>query len=106
MIADANRGFASCLAAVGPPGRDLRPGGPLCIASGRVLHEADHVHAGVLSPVVSVDIGDAKALTLEVDYGANYDVQDRFNWIEPALLKKKPATQAAPAATPAEPVVP
>jgi len=41
--------------------------------------------------VVIVDLPTmAKMLTLEVDYGAANDTQDRFNWIEPALLKKKP----------------
>jgi hypothetical protein len=29
----------------------------------------------------------AKMLTLEVDYGAANDTQDRFNWIEPALVR-------------------
>lgn len=57
-------------------------------ADDKVLHEAEHVRAGVLSPVIQVDLGDAKLLTLEVDYGANNDVQDRFNWIEPALIRK------------------
>jgi hypothetical protein len=46
-----------------------------------------------------LDINREKVITLEVDYGQTYDVQDRFNWIEPALLKVKP--EPAPATAPA-----
>ena len=52
----------------------------------KVVHEAQDFVAGKLADVVQVPLGVAKTLTLEVDYGKNYDVQDRFNWIEPALL--------------------
>ncbi|HEV2296424.1 MAG TPA: NPCBM/NEW2 domain-containing protein [Tepidisphaeraceae bacterium] len=52
----------------------------------KVVHETPDFVAGKLSDVVQVPLGNAKALTLEVDYGETYDVQDRFNWIEPALL--------------------
>jgi hypothetical protein len=65
----------------------------------QVVHEQQNVRAGALSPVVLVDLGEAKELTLEVDFGANIDSEDRLNWIEPALLKVKPA--AAPATQPA-----
>ena len=51
--------------------------------------------AAMLSPAVVLDLAGAKTLTLEVDYGENYDVQDRFNWIEPALLRSKPAPPAS-----------
>ena len=64
----------------------------------KVVHEQQNVRAGSLSPVVLVDLGGAKQLTLEVDFGANIDSEDRLNWIEPALLKVKPA---APATQPA-----
>ena len=58
---------------------------------GKVVHEQPNLRADVLAPVVIVDLPTAaKMLTLEVDYGAANDTQDRFNWIEPALLKKKP----------------
>jgi hypothetical protein len=69
---------------------------------GKTVHEQPAFKAGVLAPVVLIDLGAAKTLTLEVDYGASEDTQDRFNWIEPALLKKKPAPPSppAPAATP------
>ena len=48
----------------------------------------------------TTDKKDAKRITLEVDWGDTYDVQDRFNWIEPALLKEKP-----PPPEPPKPVV-
>lgn len=34
------------------------------------------------------DLGGAKTVTLEVDFGENFDVQDQFYWIEPALIEK------------------
>jgi len=58
---------------------------------GKVVHEKENLRADILAPVVIVDLPKtAKMLTLEVDYGAANDTQDRVNWIEPALLKKKP----------------
>ena len=69
----------------------------------KVVHEKQNVRGGTLSPVIVAELGGAKTLTLEVDYGAGTDVQDRLVWLEPALLKKKPAP-APPAATP--PAVP
>lgn len=56
----------------------------------KVVFEQEHVRAGTLSPVVVEGLGGARKLTLEVDGGTGY-VEDRLNWIEPALLKKKPA---------------
>jgi hypothetical protein len=53
----------------------------------KLAHEQKDVTANTpLKPVV-LDVTGAKQLTLEVDYGRTYDVQDRVNWIEPALLK-------------------
>ena len=56
----------------------------------KVVHERADFVAGEPSPVVTLPLGGAKSITLEVDYGRTYDVQDRFNWIEPALLKDAP----------------
>jgi NPCBM/NEW2 domain-containing protein len=53
----------------------------------KVALERPHVIAGALSDVVKLDLAGAKTLTLEVDYGENYDVQDRLNWIEPAMVR-------------------
>jgi hypothetical protein len=66
----------------------------------QVAHEAKNVKAGVLSPVVVVELGDAKELVLEVDYGQGIDVEDRLNWLEPALLREVPKAEA-PATAPA-----
>ena len=54
---------------------------------GNTAFEKAHVTAGTLSDVVALDLNGAKTLTLEVDYGENYDVQDRLNWIEPAMIR-------------------
>lgn len=67
---------------------------------GKVVHEQADLRSGVLAPPVVIDLdGNQKQLTLEVDYGQNYDVQDRFNWIEPAFLRFKPQPQQLPATT-------
>jgi len=65
----------------------------------KTVFEQPHVRAGALSPVVVQDLAGAKKLTLEVDGGTGY-VEDRLNWIEPALLKHKPAE--VPTTAPAE----
>jgi hypothetical protein len=57
------------------------------LLDGKVVHERKNFGAGELSPVVQVPLGNARSITLEVDYGENYGVQDHFNWIEPALVK-------------------
>lgn len=57
------------------------------LVDGKVVHEAANVTAGAIAPVVEADLQGAKVLTLEVDYGELYDVQDRLIWVEPALLR-------------------
>jgi hypothetical protein len=57
------------------------------LLDGKVVHEAKNFRAGTLAPVFQVDLGSAKSITLEVGFGGGYDVQDRFLWIEPALLR-------------------
>lgn len=49
--------------------------------------EAAHVRAGTLATPPTIALAGCKQITLEVDYGDNQDVQDRFNWLEPALIK-------------------
>ena len=61
----------------------------------KVVHERKEFPAGELSPVVIVPLNGAKTLTLEVDFGGNYNVQDQLNWIEPALLKNAPPVAPA-----------
>ena len=68
----------------------------------KVVHEQAHVRTGTLSPVVTLDVAGARLLTLEVDYGDHLDSGDHLDWIEPALLKVKPA-EASPAAPQAAP---
>jgi len=62
------------------------------LLDGKPVHERKSFTSGQLSPVVVVPLGNAKTLTLEIDFGGNYNVQDHLNWIEPALLKTMPAT--------------
>ena len=69
----------------------------------KVVHEKQNVRAGTLSPVIVADLAGAKKLTLEVDFGGGTDVQDRLVWLEPALLRKKPAEEPKPPATPPAP---
>jgi hypothetical protein len=63
----------------------------------KVVHEQAGVRGGVLSPPVVVELGKAKTLTLEVDYGRQMDSNDRLNWLSPALLREKPSGDAADA---------
>lgn len=53
----------------------------------QIVHEQRDFKAGALSPVILLPLGQAKNLTLEVDYGPVGDRQARLNWIEPALLR-------------------
>ncbi len=56
--------------------------------------EEKNVKAGRIYPVVAVPLKDAKTISLEVDYGENYATEDRFVWLDPALIRT-----IAPAAT-------
>jgi hypothetical protein len=56
----------------------------------RVIHE-QRVRSGMLSAVVEADLAGAKTLTLQVDFGQGLHTHDRVNWIEPVLLKARPA---------------
>lgn len=56
----------------------------------KVAYERKNVRAGTLSPVIVIDLGSARKLTLEVDGTSAYS-QDSLDWIEPALMKQKPA---------------
>lgn len=67
---------------------------------GKTAHERAGFRSGILSLPITVEINGEKQLTLEVDFGANYDVQDRFNWIEPAFLNFRPEPAAAASTQP------
>jgi NPCBM/NEW2 domain len=46
-----------------------------------------HVRFGPVAEPVTVDVSNAKTLSLEVDYGENLDAQGRFVWLDPAFLR-------------------
>jgi hypothetical protein len=54
---------------------------------GRVVFEDSGVRRGQLAGPIRVDVAGADSLELVVDFGENGDVQDRFNWVEPALIR-------------------
>jgi hypothetical protein len=60
--------------------------------------EEKNVKAGRIYPVVVVPLKDAKTVSLEVDYGENYATEDRFVWLDPALIRRL-APEAMPATT-------
>ncbi|HEX8522031.1 MAG TPA: NPCBM/NEW2 domain-containing protein [Tepidisphaeraceae bacterium] len=62
----------------------------------QIVHEQANVTAAALSPVIAFPLSSAKTLTLEVSFGQNLSVQDKFNWIEPALTKSAPAPTTQP----------
>jgi hypothetical protein len=86
----------------------------------KVVHEARDFVPGKLSPIVQIELGNAKTLSLEAHPGGDattddrtqwhIDTQARLNWIEPALLKQLPAakveTPKKDSAKPAEPESP
>jgi hypothetical protein len=53
----------------------------------RVAFEQADLTAAHAPVFIDVPLGEARTITLEVDYGKSLDVQDRVNWIEPALVK-------------------
>jgi hypothetical protein len=54
---------------------------------GQQRFERSDVVRGKLHGPVRIDVSGAKQVTLEVDFGRNGDIQDRFDWIEPGLVK-------------------
>jgi hypothetical protein len=76
----------------------------------KVVHEARDFPAGKLSPVVLINLGNARTISLEAHPGGDagtddrtqwhIDTQARLNWIEPALLKQVPAPEEVKKAAP------
>jgi hypothetical protein len=70
----------------------LAPSGPLANCDVRIWLDDRKVldRAGLTgdapAEVFETPIGQARTLTLEVDFGENFDVQDQLYWIEPALI--------------------
>jgi len=58
------------------------------LVDGSPRYQAKHVRRGRLHGPVRIDVKQAKQLELIVDFSANGDVQDRFNWIAPALIRR------------------
>lgn len=66
------------------------------LLDGRVVHEEKNFRAFKMSPILTVELAGAKELTLEVTAAGATDTEDRFDWIEPALVR-----EAVPADAPA-----
>jgi hypothetical protein len=75
-----------------PPTTDA----PLADVTVRILvddkkrFETPHVRQGKPADPVTVDVIGGHTLSLEVDYGDNLAAQDRFVWLDPALVKVVP----------------
>jgi len=54
---------------------------------GQRRYEQKNVRAGKLHGPVRLDVTKARQLELIVDFGEYGDIQDRFNWIDPALIR-------------------
>lgn len=54
---------------------------------GKVAYESANFHAGVLTTREAIQLGNARQISLEVDSADGQDTQDRFQWIEPALIR-------------------
>jgi hypothetical protein len=61
------------------------------LLDGKPVQVREHLKAYQMSPVVSLDLGNSKTLTLEVTAGAATDTQDRLNWLEAALVRQPTA---------------
>jgi hypothetical protein len=66
----------------------------------KVMQEEKHFREGVLSPVILLDLSDAKTLTLECDYGDAGDTQAHLDWLQCAFLHEKPEASTEPATEP------
>jgi hypothetical protein len=64
------------------------------LLNGAIVYERQHVRDGGISPVVTVPLKSPGRLTLECDFGGSGNTQARLDWIEPALLRAMPASQA------------
>jgi len=57
------------------------------LVDGTKRFSATGVRVGTLSDIVRIDVRQAKRIELVVDFGRNGDVQDRFDWVEPGLIR-------------------
>lgn len=57
------------------------------IIDGSIKYQKEHLRRGELHGPIRLDLQNAKKIELVVDYGDNGDLQDRFNWIDTALIR-------------------
>lgn len=57
------------------------------LVDGQRRFEQSDVRWGTLFGPVRVDVSRANRIELVTDFGANGDIQDRFNWVETALIR-------------------
>ena len=59
----------------------------LILVDGKRRFAQEHLRRGQLSDPLRLDVTRAKRIELIVDFGDNGDLQDRFNWVNPALIR-------------------
>ncbi len=59
-------------------------------------YEMAGVSAATPMQTVTIPVNTAKKLTIEVDYGKTFDVQDRVLFIDPAFLNRLPVPTTRP----------
>ena len=59
----------------------------LVLVDGQRRFEKAHVRPGTLHGPIRLDVSKTDRLELIVDYGENGDLQDRFDWVEPGLIR-------------------
>lgn len=57
------------------------------LIDGQRRYQKDSIQRGTLFGPIRLDVSKAKRIELIVDFGEHGDVQDRFDWIEPALIR-------------------
>jgi len=57
------------------------------LVDGKLQYNQQHIVRGNLFGPVRLDVAKAKRIDLITDFGKNGDIQDRFNWVEPALIR-------------------
>jgi hypothetical protein len=57
------------------------------LVDGQHRYRRDHVISGELHGPLRIDLAGADRIELRVRFGRNGDIQDRFNWIEAALIR-------------------
>jgi NPCBM/NEW2 domain len=58
------------------------------LLDGKVARQFLHVRAGPATGPVTLDVGGARELSLEVDFGDSLGAQGRFVWLDPAFVKE------------------